>query len=123
MNDIKHHFSIYATLVREDQSLEAIERFYHDDIVQYENNEEPLEGKKLLRAKELAISKELICRRSQVTLISIDESDSRITGEMIFEFEGPNIGKRRLKENFVQIWDGALIKEQYFYYTEIEDIT
>ena len=49
-------FSAFAELLLSNQGLAAIDRFYHPNIEQYENHQEPLKGKKLLRAKEEAVS-------------------------------------------------------------------
>jgi hypothetical protein len=103
-------------------ALEAIDQFYHDNIHQYENDQEPLIGKALLKAKELAIISEVTLNSSKIFNTAIDQANDKVSGEMIFEFKSKDFGVKRLTERFVQIWEDNKIIEQRFYYNGVENV-
>lgn len=122
MSNLEKLFHQYCELVVNDKGIEAIDQFYHDNIHQYENDQEPLIGKAILRAKEIAISNEVTLKFVEIFNFIIDKSKNRVTGEMIFEFIGKESGLKRLTEKFIQIWIDDKIVEQRFFYEGVENL-
>ncbi len=118
---VKDSFGKFAQLVQSDQGIEAIDLFYHDNIHQFENNNEPLIGKKLLRAKEEAVSHNMNLISALIQDVVIDEHEGKVWGRQIFIFENPDIGKKILDQAFMQLWAGDMIIEQRFYYAAVKD--
>jgi hypothetical protein len=113
---LREHFTHYATLVVQRSMLQAIDLYYHDDIIQYENDGEPLKGKAFLRAKEVAVGKNMKSLKVIIKNVIIDEINQKASGRMIFEFESVELGKNVLDEAFVQQWsDGQIIDQKFNY--------
>lgn len=113
LNDCVHH---YAQLVAQRQMIEAIEQYYHDDIVQYEPSGEPLVGKKILLTKEKTVQDQIEIATCRVSISSINPDTGRVQGKMYFEFRSVEMGDRVLDEQFVQIWrDGKIVEQRFVY--------
>jgi len=114
--DLKELFKQYATMVVQKSMVQAIDMFYHPDIKQYENDQDPLEGKDFLRAKEIAVGKNMKSLDLIIKEVKIDQDKGIVKGRMLFNFESVELGKRLLDEQFTQVWKDGLIIEQRFRY-------
>jgi hypothetical protein len=50
---LKENFLRFQSLIKQGKTLEAIEDRYAEEIVQIENNNEPIQGKDVLRQYEI----------------------------------------------------------------------
>jgi hypothetical protein len=111
----------YKQLVEQGKSIEVIERYYEDDMMQVENNAIPVKGKQQL----LELEKTNISRVHNfsilITSIIIDEQLKKVMGEMTVRFHSKKNGRKIMHEAFVQHWDNDKIQYQRFYYGAIEN--
>ena len=114
-------FGRFQQLLLENKGEEAIDLYYHDNIHQYENHNEPLIGKKLLRAKEEAIIQSMNSYSASIQDVVCDEDQQLVWGRMTFVFESTEMGKKMLDEAFMQKWQNGLIIEQRFYYSAVQN--
>lgn len=118
---LRTQFDQYQRLVLRGDFLKAIDLYYHDNIQQFENYEEALKGKTLLRAKEEAINQNISSMVAQVSQVVIDDKKGLVWGRMKFVFESVELGKKILEEAFMQKWHNGKIIEQRFYYGGVKD--
>lgn len=102
-------------LVLQGRSLEAFEKYYHDDVVMQENENVPTKGKEanLLREKEFysAITE---FRSAKPLKITIGEGVSMV--QWHYDYTHKDWGVRNYTQVSVQEWkDGKIIREQFFY--------
>ena len=114
-------FSAFAELLLSNQGLTAIDRFYHPNIEQYENHQEPLKGKKLLRAKEEAVSQGVSDVATKLSDVVIVEQEQLVWGRMTITFKSEEVGAKTLDQAFMQRWKDGQIIEQRFYYAGVID--
>lgn len=114
-------FSAFAELLLDNQRLDAIDKFYHPNIQQYENHQEPLKGKKLLRAKEEAVSQGVSDVTTTLSDVVIVEQEQLIWGRMKITFNSEEVGAKILDQAFMQRWKHGQIIEQRFYYAGVRD--
>ena len=118
---ISNLFSGYQELLRQNKGLEAIDLYYHNNIHHYENHNEPLIGKTLLRAKEEAVIQSMNSYSVSIGDVVIDEDQQLVWGRMKFVFDSTELGKKILDEAFMQKWHNGLIKELRFFYASIQN--
>lgn len=111
----------YLTLLESRENLLVIEQFYADEIIQYENYEEPITGKKHCFDLECDNLRKVNRVKTQIKSVCIDESSGLVTGEMKIVFENKQKGLKLLEEAFVQQWSEGKIISQKFYYQEIRE--
>ena len=114
-------FSAFAELLLANQGLTAIDQFYHPNIEQYENYEEALKGKKLLRAKEETLSQGVSDITTTLSDVVIVEQEQLVWGRMSITFNSRQVGKKILDQAFMQRWSDGQIIEQRFYYAGVRD--
>jgi hypothetical protein len=112
----------YKILIEKGESLEVIDRFYDDDIIQIENNSDPISGKQRLLDIEKKNISGVYSFELTISSIIVDEDLQKVMGEMIVEFDSKKNGKKIIHEAFVQQWENNKIKYQRFYYGAIEDV-
>ncbi len=115
-------FGEYRRLIGAGQYLDAITRYYAEDIVQFENDDEPKRGRDLIVAAERAAEKRVASANIAITDAVIDESRGLVWGEMEIHFMSKEGLEQRLLEAFRQNWAHGLIVEQRFYYKGFETV-
>jgi len=118
---VHESFSAFAELLLANKGVTAIDQFYHHNIEQYENNEEALKGKKLLRAKEEAVSQGVSNITTTLSDVVIVEQEQLVWGRMRISFDSEEVGKKILDQAFMQRWSDGQIIEQRFYYAGVRD--
>lgn len=102
-------------LVLQGKSLEAFEKYYHDDVIMQENEGSPTVGKKanLEREKEFYASITEF-RSARPLKITVGENVSMVQWQ--YDYTHKDWGVRNYTQVSVQEWkDGKIIKEQFFY--------
>ena len=116
---LKDQFQAFVDLLNQGKSIVAIERFFEEDIQQYENNNLSISGK----TKALEIEQQNLDRvhdfKVEFRNVGIDEDKGFVWGEMILSFTSIKSGAMRLEEAFFQQWNNGKIKTQKFFYKEI----
>ena len=114
------NFKEFAALLEKGDSLEAIERFFADDIQQYENNQLTFSGKQKSLEEERNNLDKVTQFSALFANVGIDFAQQRVWGEMILTFDSKKTGKMLLEEAFFQQWENGKIKVQKFYYKGIQ---
>ena len=121
MKDLINSVAEYRFLFENARNLEVIDRFYSDNIVQFENCDEPVVGKENLLKIEKANLENVKILEQKITNFVVDEDRGVVMGEMIIRFNSEQSGKKRLEEAFVQKWSNDRIIYQRFYYSGFQD--
>lgn len=111
-----------VSLCERGATLEAIERFYADDVVVFENHERARAGREACLAYErsaLAALKEPAKLRAKA--YAVDPQSGVAFIEWVIRFLGDEDRPMRLDEVSVQRWAGGRIVEERFYYEGMVD--
>ena len=102
-------------LVVEGKSLEAFEKYYHDDVMMQENENIPTLGKEANRYREKEFYAAVTEFRSAKPIkITVGEDISMV--QWHYDYTHRDWGTRNYSQVSVQEWkDGKIIKEQFFY--------
>lgn len=122
MSALKSNFENFARLLATGKPLEAMERYYGDEIVVFENRELARAGK----AACLAHERDLLSRQPQpisfkMLKSALDEKSGHAFLEYVVRFAGPDGRPMRLEEVAVQRWSEGSITEERFYYEGLVD--
>ena len=119
---LDEQFSAFVALLRGGRYLESIDRFYAEDIVQYENEDPPTQGKTNLLAAERAAEKRVASAEIKVFDAVVDEARGLVWGEMDIHFVSKEGVEQQLREAFRQNWRNGKIIQQRFYYKGFETV-
>lgn len=95
--------------------LEAFEKFYADDVVMQENEQEPTVGKETNRQREKEfVSKVTEIREAKPLKVAIGVGVTMVEWHLDYTHE--DWGVRNYKQVAVQEWiDGKIVKEKFYY--------
>jgi len=113
---LKESFTSFSNLFKLRLTLEAMDQYYHEDIIQIENNGVPLEGKSVLQKLESDKMKEVHSFSIDYYNTVIDEAKEKVWGEIGIRYDHRKSGKKYLKRAFYQKWDKGKIVKQKFYF-------
>lgn len=117
---MKHSVDAFVNLLETGKFLEAIDLYYHEDIIQKENYQASIKGKQRLRQIEMDNLDRVSEVSCKVLSYVVDEGKNLVMGEMYIEFTSINMGKMLLEEAFIQRWDEGKILYQRFYYKDFQ---
>jgi len=120
-NSFTEKVNSFLDLLEQGKSLKAIEIFYAEEAVQYENYKLLLTGKAKLYAHEQMSIKNVNSFRIKCDNVVVDEKREMVWGEMKIEMDHKKIGKKKMTEAFFQKWSEGKIVEQKFYYKGFQD--
>ncbi len=97
------------------KSLEAFEKFYHNDVQMQENENAPTIGKEANRQREIEFYSNVTeFRSAEVQGVAVGENISTVIWH--YDYTHRQWGKRNYAQVSVQHWrDGLIVKEQFFY--------
>ncbi|HEX6244677.1 MAG TPA: nuclear transport factor 2 family protein [Polyangiales bacterium] len=112
----------FIRLCEQGKTLEAIERFYAEDVVVFENHERARAG----RDACLAFEREALARLSQPATLrarahAVEQQSGVAFIEWAIRFIGDDERPMRLEEVAVQRWGRGRIVEERFYYEGLVD--
>ncbi len=112
----------YVELTRADRGVEAIERYYAEDVVVFENRELSRAGRETCAKYERA-ARARVAAPPTLTVrgIGVDESQNKTFVEWVVRFVSTEGKPFQLEEVAVQKWDGDRISEERFYYEGLVD--
>lgn len=115
MNTIKEKIAELNKLILSGKSMEAFEKFYHNDVQMQENENAPTIGKVANRAREIEFYSNVAeFRGAEVHGITTSENLSAVIWH--FDYTHKEWGVRNYTQVSVQHWkDGLIVKEQFFY--------
>lgn len=102
-------------LILAGNNMEAFEKFYADDLVMQENNDEPVAGKDANRKREQDFAANIEDFHG-AQLHSSVVGDNVSMSEWTFEFTLKGMGRVAFNEVIRRIWrDGLVVNERYYY--------
>jgi hypothetical protein len=102
-------------LVLQGKSMEAFEKYYHEQVVMQENEQTPTVGKAANRQRELAFYGAVTeFRGAQPLKVTVGDDTSMV--EWHYEYTHKDWGAKNYTQVSVQEWkDGQIIKEKFYY--------
>lgn len=117
---MKRAFQQYEKLVSNNDTLEAIDAFYAENIMQYENNGKPIEGKATLYKHEEINLTRVTDLKMTFQQVVISEEEGKVWGELAVSFfSKKNNQEISFTEAFFQQWEHGKIVLQKFYYASM----
>lgn len=115
MNSIAERVEELNDMFIQGKALEAFDKFYADDIIMQENEQEPTVGKAANREREEEFVSNLTeVRKAEVLNVSVGENCAMV--EWHFDYTHKEWGERNYKQVSVQEWkDGKIVKEKFYY--------
>ena len=111
-NDIKE----FNQLIINGLTLEAMEKFYADDVEMQENNEVPRKGKAFCIEHEKAALSKVKSLKIELLNQAIDKEKGTVFTQLKMEFMNKKDQKICLDEVSMQQWEnGKIVKEKFFY--------
>lgn len=99
------------------QGLEAFEKYYHEDVVMQENNNEPTIGKSANRERELQAAN-AVQEFHGAELKGLAVGDDLTMAEWSFDITYQGGHRVKMNQVTVQRWkDGQIIHEHFYYPT------
>jgi sulfate adenylyltransferase subunit 1 len=106
----------FQNLISAGKTLEAIEKYYADNVQLQENNDAPRIGKTLALAHEKGNMERVKYFKINIKSSVLDETQGLVMGEMHIDFETLKGVKIEMNEAFVQRWGNGKIVSEKFYY-------
>lgn len=117
MNSIEEKVNDLNQMILSGKSMDAFEKYYHEDVVMQENNLEPTVGKDANRKRELASASAVQeFHGAEVKGVATGDNISMVEWSMDMTYQGGN--RVKLNQVAVQRWkDGQIISERFYYAT------
>lgn len=115
MSTLLEKISDLNDLVLQGKTMEAFEKYYHDDVVMQENESAPTIGKEANRLREEAFYASITeFREAKPLKVALGEGITMV--QWHYDYTHKDWGVRNYVQVSVQEWkDGKIIKEQFFY--------
>ena len=122
MSEIREHVQSFVALIEQGQSLEAIERYYAEDVCVFENRRLARAGRDAcLKFERKALAKQPEPPRCKVKGFAVNEVSGVAFIETRLRFYDDGGRPLRLEEVAVQRWESGHIIEERFYYEGVVD--
>ncbi|MEM9819751.1 MAG: hypothetical protein AAF985_01710 [Bacteroidota bacterium] len=120
MAHLRERVAEFSQLIKQGETILAMERFYADHIEMRENEEAPRRGK----AKCIEHERDNLAKVSdfqlQILNQAINEESGTVFTETELSFKTPKGQSMLLREVSVQRWVNVWIEEEQFYYKTIQ---
>ena len=115
MSTLLEKISDLNGLVLQGNTLEAFDKYYHNDVIMQENEEDPIVGKEANRKRELEFLESITeFRGAKPMKVTIGENVSMV--EWFYDFTHKDWGVRNYTQVSIQEWkDGKIIREKFYY--------
>ncbi len=102
-------------LILEGKLLDALEKYYHEDVVMQENNAQPTLGKAANREREIEFMANVVeFRRATAVDVAVGYNISTVIWH--YDYTHKEWGIKNYTQASVQFWqDGLIIREQFIY--------
>ena len=115
MTNLKTLINDLNTMVLQGKTMEAFEKFYADDVVMQENEQDPTIGKEANRRREEDFLNKLIDFRS-ARVLDVAVGDNLTMVKWAYDYTHKEWGTKKYTQVAVQYWrNGQIVKEQFFY--------
>jgi ketosteroid isomerase-like protein len=104
----------FVATIERGEFLEALSKFYAEDMTAQENTQPPRVGRAAQFANETAALKHM--RFDSIKAVSVLVDGDRVAINYVFEMTTVNGDRLRMDEVAYQVWRGAeIVSERYFY--------
>lgn len=122
MDPLEESVAQFVQLLRTGQTVRAIEQFYADEVVVFENRALARAGKtQCLAFERTQLASQPKTPEFKLHAHAVNLDTRRVFLEYTVRFMGPDGRPLRLDEVAVQRWEGAKITEERFYYEGVVD--
>ncbi len=107
----------YFDLLSKGQMMDAFEKYYADEVVMQENNEDPRVGKEASRKFELEFMSSIEeVHGSEIKNVAINAETGVVFIQSFMDATYKDFGRAPMEEVQVQTWkDGQIVHEKFFY--------
>lgn len=114
---LEEHVNGYFDLLSKGQMMDAFEKYYAEDVVMQENNEEPRVGKDVNRKFEIDYMSAIEeVHGSEVKNVAINSKTGTVFIQAAMDATFKGAGRTTMEEVQVQTWkDGQIVHEKFFY--------
>ena len=115
MEKLAEQINDLNNLIAQGKALEGFEKYYHDEVVMQENENEPTIGKHTNRLRESEFFHAVTeFRKAQALNVSVGENVTMVLWH--FDYTHKEWGERNYKQVSVQEWkDNQIIRETFYY--------
>jgi hypothetical protein len=122
MPSLQENVTEFLRLLRNGQTVLAMEQFYDDEAIVFENRSLARAGlRKCLEYERQQLGTQPIAPDFKVTSFAVNAQSGHAFIEYTVRFLSPNGRPLRLEQVAVQKWNGAKIAEERFYYEGVVD--
>lgn len=119
---LRARVSKLISLVEAGRTVDAIDQFYAEDVVVFENHELARAGRAACVAFEReSLASQVEPQQARALSMACDDATERAFVEWQIRFKTTDGRCMRLEEVAVQRWSGGLIVEERFYYEGVVD--
>ena len=113
--EIENSLKDLNQLVVEGKAMEAFEKYYHDDVLMQENDNEPTVSKEVNRQREIEFFGNVTeFRGAEVKGLGVGDDISFVIWN--YDYTHKEWGVRNYSQVAIQEWkDGKIIKEKFIY--------
>jgi hypothetical protein len=117
MENLKQKVDAFNALVQDFKLVEAVDRFYDENIVSHENEDEPVKGLKDYREAVVKFQEAVGKGAGQLKNVLVSHDVS--VAEWHYVFDHPEYGHMDYLQVSVQRWkNGKIVHERHHYKTE-----
>lgn len=120
---LKEQVADFQNLVSKGKNLDAIDKYYADHVVVFENNQLVRNSKTACIQADIEAINRVQWFKQEYLQIVIDEEQGLVMAEMLVTLHSNENGPMKLEEAVIQKWEnGKIVQEQFFYkgYQKIE---
>lgn len=116
MSDLRTRVENLNRLVLEGDAMEAFEKYYADDVVMQEDDEDPVQGKEANRKREEDFfGKVTEFRGAEVKNMAVNEDEGVAMVEWHFDYTHEDWGDMKYDQVARQLWnDGEIVHERFY---------
>lgn len=122
MARLDDNVNTFIQLLKSGESLRAMQEFYHEEVVVFENRELARAGlRRCLDYERTQLATQPTPPSFKLTSHAVNPATGHVFLEYMVRFAAPNGRPLRLDEVAVQKWEGDKIVEERFYYEGVVD--
>jgi hypothetical protein len=115
MTDLRERIIALNNLVVQGSIMEAFEKYYDNDVIMQENEQQPTVGKEANRKRELEFPANIEELRA-ADVMDVTAGDSTTMVIWHYDYTHKEWGVKNYTQVSVQNWkNGKIVKEQFFY--------
>ena len=118
MNNLSQSVTSLQSLIQEGKTIEAMERFYAENVTMQENNDALRVGKAVCIAHESASLARVKAMQGTLKNYAINEETGRVFQEWTYQFTNHKDQTFTLNEVSLQTWENDQIVSERFFYKE-----